>query len=277
MEKQTIRDLIVEGKTKKAIEALKSFFPEKSTQRTLYTIQSEFNQIRKRELAGTKTSEEVQVAKNKIHDKLLAILDGQLIDEISNTSKLRGILAPIGVLLFCFLGYWYLNNSTIECPSFPEGYKNNILIIPFENVGEKVAKPHLALKEKINTLTKKNNLSSFAKIGNSDISFDSELAIDCVNQCDANLIIWGTFEHSDSIRIAMNYFFKNEFKSEDISSKNVMALKSGKMLKGLNDLVLSLCGVIALREGNKPLAEKWFDKVSNKEAVDEVLLEHLRN
>lgn len=277
MEKQVIRDLIVEGKTKKAIEALKSFYSEKSTHRTLDLVQSEFNQVRKRELAGTMSQEEVQVAKNKIHDKLLAILDGQLIEEASSASKLRGILAPLAVLLLCFLGYFYLNNSSIECPSFPEGYKNNILIIPFENVGEKVAKPHLTLKEKINTLTQKNNLSSFAKIGNSDTSFDADLAIDCVNQCDANLIIWGTFEHSDSLRIALNYFFEDEFKSEEISSQNVMALKSGKMLKDLDDLVMSLCGVIALRAGNKPLAEKWFSKVKNKEAVDEALLKNLRN
>jgi len=44
------------------------------------------------------------------------------------------------------------------------------------------------------------------------------------------------------------------------------------MLKDLDDSIMSLCAVIALRKGNKALAKKWLNKIKKLEHVDKELL-----
>ncbi len=281
--KESIKKLIVEGKTRRAIEQLKEVAPSTSSKKILTIIESEFTSIRKKELSGTMSHSEVQLAKNQINDKLLGILEGE-VDETTtkNSSSFFKILIPIALITLGALGWWMMYAPDTPCPDYPSDVNNRILILPFENIGATIndAKPQVALANRINTLTYKNNLSSHAEIGTPYENLNMIKAGALAQICDANLIIWGTYSSkSDSIRLIMNYQFierPNQNELGDITSlKDITELQNGKMTKELDDAILSLCGIIAIREGNAPVAKKWFEKVKEKEEFDKRLLEKL--
>jgi hypothetical protein len=77
----------------------------------------------------------------------------------------------------------------------------------------------------------------------------------------------------------MEYYFTKapeaNVLSQLVTLKDVTSLQKGTMLKSLDDAIFSLCGVIALREGNNALAKKWLEKVGKKEQMDMEVLKAL--
>ena len=55
--------------------------------------------------------------------------------------------------------------------------------------------------------------------------------------------------------------------------KDVTAIQSGTMLKNIDDAILSLCSVIAIRQGNTEITRKWLGKMGEKEEIDRQLSE----
>lgn len=274
--------LITAGKTKEAIAFLRKQSLPNSVSKKLNLIEAEFNKLREEETKGVITFEEKQLRRNRVNDKLLSLFENDA--AAAGSSKFRNWLLLILPLILLVLGslFWSKNNTpTYECPKFPTEFNNKILILPFENVGSETARPHVILRDKINTLTAKNNLSSVAKpcspIANVTIAEAPEIA----QECEANLLIWGNYSaRTDSIRMTLNYYFTDtpeESKlGEMLALKDVTGLQSGKMLKNLDDAILSLCGIIAVREGNEPIAKKWFEKVKKKEDFDREILGKLK-
>lgn len=277
--KEEIKKLIVEGRTKNAIEQLKKATP--SSIKMLTVIESEFTSIRKKELSGTLGHTEIQLAKNQINDKLLGILEGDVDGTTSkNSLNIFKILIPILFILLGALGWWMMQPESYKCPRFSEKINNRILIVPFINVDGEDKKPHTVLRDRINELTLKKHLSSEAMIGGTNESITPRNAAELNTVCNSDVLVWGTYAtNSDSIRMFLNYYFSHQPEynvfGEKSTLKSITEIQSGKMNKTLEDAILSLCGIIALREGNVPVAKKWFEKVKGKEAFDKMLLEKL--
>lgn len=195
----------------------------------------------------------------------------------SNLSRLL-----VGALLLAFAGglIWWFGSVQHTCPYFPKEVRNKIIVMPFINVAGGVAKPQTVLIDRINQLAHKNNLSTVAGLGSAkDVNRRNASLI--AQNCKANVIIWGTYSMSDSLRINLKYHFSHSPQEHKVGTlleiKDVMdLLQEGEMMKTHDDAILALCGVIAMREGKEIIAKKWFEKVKEKDQLDRQLLNALQ-
>jgi len=274
----TIQELIAAGNTKDVFPFLRQQDLSAQQASTLALIEADYKDLHKSKLKGIISYQEERLQKNKINDQLLSLfpVESATNTKANKTSNLSKLLA--GFLLLAVAGgmIWWFGDVQHTCPNFSEEVRNKILIMPFTNVAGGTAKPQVVLRDRINQLTTKNKLSTEAALGGStDVTMRNASLI--AQNCKANVVIWGTYSAIDSLRINLNYHFSNDPQKNKIGElvevKDVMdLLKKGQILKTQDDIIMSLCGIIALREGNKEVAKKWFEKVDQKEALDERLL-----
>jgi len=285
MEKSKIQEelsrLIAAGKTKDAFEWLNSQELDKQSNNTLVIIQAEYKELLRIERKDTLSASDIQARKNRINDKLLSLFDAEIPDRATSKSNALKIVLPILALLIGGLFFWLYNKPNYICPTFKEELNNKILVLPFIDLGDAKRKPELPLVNRIQDLVDKNNLSTSAQIGAEFENITKAQAHELASQCLANVIVWGDYQAigEDSTQVTLQYYFleKPDVKnlSESIRIKNLSSLQNGKMFKNLNDAILSLCGILAMRAGDEALAKKWFNKVKHKEAMDEELLKVL--
>ena len=281
-----VRSLIQSGKTTEVFELLRKQPIAAYIRQSLAIIEAEYYELRKEEARGLLSFEEKQIRRNRINSKLLALLE-----ETPPLGRKIGLyrgyllwIIPIGLVVIGLLIFWKMSPTpaVYVCPEFEETYNNKIMVLPFENLGKDIAKPQLVLRDRINKLTDKNNLSTIAKLGEPIEDLTINEAPDAAKKCNANVIIWGTYHNkADSMALILQYCFTEHPNWNNAGQlmefKDITQLHNGRMLKDLDDAILSLCGIIALREGNNKIAEKWFDKVVQKEAIDRIALDVLES
>ncbi len=287
-----IREVLRQGDTGKALQ-LFCFLLENASQypealRTVRVLESNYAAVRGQELKGILTFSEAQKEYNKINDSLLALLENpaaaaQKVLPQPFWQRRSFLWAAGGALLLLFgLSYFLIFRENI-CPDFDASKKWKIMVVPFQNVGTVAARPALVFQNSIRTLTKKNDLSADVKVatkaeGKRELP-DLDEAARVGKDCGADLIVWGQYSAgADSIRLNVQYKFTDDGREGDIAGlalRDLTALNSGKMVKSLDDAVLSLCGMLAMREKRPELAAKWFNKVKEKDATDVAMLEIL--
>lgn len=274
-----IKRLIAAGKTSRAIEAIKANIP--GVDRLIDIIAGEYNQLRTEELKGVITSEAAQIRRNRIHDKLLELLEPQV--ELNTLKRnRRWILLPVLVAL-SFAIWWFLLSKNELCPDFKEAVNNKIIVLPFQKVDGSTAEPHTVIAAEINRLTEIHNLSTTAQIATTETAISRNLANELFEQCDASVVVGGLYTNKfDAIRVRLSYYFKDTPNQDNlgaiISSEDILDLLKEDATESirLKDAILSLCGVIAIREGNKTAAVKWFDQITERTATDQQFLEALK-
>ena len=267
-DKQLVQQLIQEGKTQDAIDALKKLAPGEAIKKTLLIIEAEFNTLQKEHLKGLIDLDQKQVRTNRIHDKLLSLLEEKSSTASASNRKVLYYLIPLLLIAAAVIVFQLSGSDSRQCPEFDEGVTNKILLIPFENLRGTVAQPHLVLRNKIEELVKDHNLSTSIKIG--DLQTPSIFdAPNVARACGANVIIWGGYSNSDSIRLTLNYNFLDDpdwdLLNELITLKDVTHLQEGEVLKDLEDSVMWLCSIIALRQNKPEKTQKWLNKIKEKE------------
>lgn len=274
--------LIAAGKTKTAFEWLNNQSLDQKTNHTLTIIQSEYKNLLNAERKGTLPANEIQAGKNRIHNKLLLLFDDDLPNRAQSKFNLLKIALPILALLIAGFFFWMNNKPSSSCPTFTKGVNNKILVLPFNNLGDVNRNPQVPLVTKIQELVDKKKLSTSVGIGGEIENLTKNKAIDLAKDCSANVVVWGNYQAfttNDSTQITLQYhFLEKPNKSnigETVNLKNLSSLQYGKMFKDFDDAINSLCGVIAMREGNKEVAKTWFNKVKHKDQMDDKLLEAL--
>ena len=278
-----IVDLIQQGRIKEALEAFGTKSLSSERKKALSIIEAEYNELVQDELKGVIDFQEKQIRKNRILDKLLSLTEkergtekGKALFARSRNLKFIVPLVLAGIILGVW-GIWRIAGTNYSCPEFKEPSLNKILLIPFENVGDQPAKPQVLLRDRIHELTRKNNLSTSIEMG----AYVEGLAIDeapeLAERCNANVIIWGKYSSSlDSIRLILQYHFLDvpdwSNMGELVVLQDVTSIQHGKMLKNLEDCIMSLCSMIAIRQGSREVAAKWLGKVGEKEPVDYEML-----
>jgi len=287
--KDEIRNLIQESDTKAAILAFKKADLSDEQVNTLAIIESTFYQLNQDVLRGIIGSEEKQLRTNRINNNLLELLDEPTKKSSKTKSNKKFLLFALITGLLLILAFFLIPQSSekvitseelLVCPTFNNGFTNKILLIPFVNIGNEAAKPHLLLRDEVEKLTIKKNLSTSIQLTEPKENLAISEATQIAQSCDANVIIWGKYSAvGDSIRLILQYHFleKPEWSNfgDLIVLKDVTELQTGEMTKNLNDAIMSLCTVIAVRQNEQETAVNWLAKLQEKEAVDLKMLSAL--
>ncbi len=280
---QQITVFIQAGKIAEAFEFINQQKLDTETLANSALIQGEYLVLIQDELKGTISSDERQIRRNRINDKLINLFKEQPKTGVKSyfASPLLKVMIPLVLLTIATLIWWKVNFKPYVCPDFPSNYNNKVMVLPFDKAGANDAKPELILNERINKITTKNDLSTKAEIGTYVKNISTEKAASLVNHCQADLIIWGNYSAgTDSTRLIINYKFSENSDWNNtgdlVAVKDVTELYNGRMLKDMDDAIMSLCGLIAIKEGNGTLASKWFNKVKNKEELDNKMLDNLK-
>lgn len=273
MNKETAIKKIQEGDIKGAIQAMKELSLSLKEKQSLSIIEATYSTLSQEILKGTIDSEEQQLRFNRINDKLLTILLKKdiLVRERNTRRKALLLTGFIGIgLLFCL--FYVLNARNVNCPNFDGISKNKILLIPFENVGNEAAQPHVLLRDRIEELSIKKKLSTDIQLGEAIEGMTMREAPKIALSCDANVIIWGKYSKStDSLRLILQYQFLEQPQWSKMSDlmvlRDVTSIQQGSTFKDLEDTIMLLCSIIAVRQDKLALTKKWLAKIKDKEQI----------
>ncbi len=279
-DRRTIAKHLAAGRFQDAVALIRDKVPDTSLEASLDVLEAEYQQVQRDHQKGVLSYEERQVRVNRLNDRLLSLVQPPGKATVRRKQRRIFWLAGILIALSAAVGWWIYQSQTKDCPTYPPDISNRVLIVPFENVGGGEARPQVVIRDRINELSAENRLSVRAHLGSSTSIAALDEAPMAAEVCEANVVVWGTYAASDSIRLVLNYYFKDQPAISNtgqlLTLRDAIGLQSGKMLKGLDDAIMSLCGLIALREGDEKLAEKWFEKVEHREPMDREVLRILQ-
>lgn len=291
------REALRQGDTAKALQLIAAHLEAErqhsDTLRTLRVMEANYNAARQQEMKGILTFQEAQREYNKLNDNILSLLDG-LASERNNavvgpkTNRWPMMLGAGAVVLLVLFGAWWFlrKNGTPDCPTF-HGQGLKVLILPFQNVGSasKDAKPEVVLQSRIQERSRSNDFPLSVEVmtgfdaakHNPDVYDAQPLG----KTCGADMVIWGIYDNSSNeIQLDTRFAFVKSDGSSGSTGFQAFAsipnIRSGKMLKGLDDAVFSLCAIMAIRDKRLPLAKKWLEKVAAKDERDNKVLEKIQ-
>lgn len=285
-----VHALLRQGDTGAALETLRLFLGDNKKQypdalRALQGMEANYGATRQQELKGILSFQEAQREYSRINDALLALLDdlsaGRVPASAGSTRRRRAWLMGGAALLFIVALVLWVSRDNQSCPDFDDTQGLHVMLLPFQNVGGAPAKPEKVLQEGIRDLTQKNKLAADVKVlGDYDSERKNPDAKDAASlgrHCSADFVVWGSYSSGDSARVDINYIFPNKEDQGGSTGfqafKNITDLQSGAMLRrSLDDAILSLCAMMALRANDLPLAKKWLDKVKEPSAQDSAML-----
>jgi len=302
---ESTRDLLRQGETGKALQTLLGFLEKDpryaDAARTLQVVEANYNAARQQEIKGILSFQDAQRQYSQVNDALLSSLDALAagraprVMSAQKNSYVPWVIGGVAVLLLgLLLGLWLTRRGSdkpaqaqvdaeVTCPKFdPKDFK--IMLLPFQNLGNEVARPELAIQTRIRDLTGRNSLNADIEVladkRFEDNTPDIDAAAALGKQCEADLVIWGQYDRSkDSINVDVRYVFtKGAIRSGIVGSRvlnSVAAIKSGRMLRDLDDAILSLCGLVALHNGKPDLAVKWMEKIKKPNEGDKKVMEKL--
>lgn len=288
---ELIRNLIRHGDTRAAIQSLYHLLADvpngETLQRSVMVLEQEYAAVKQQEINGILGFQEARRQHNRISHALLELLDdavnGRFVRD-NPANKRRWLWIAIGAavaIISCAVWVLLADKGAADCPTFSASGKR-VLILPFANIGGKDFRPEIALQERIRMLSEKNNFPLSVELLKrpelTDENPDHASIRPLAERCGADMVIWGAYDFtSDSLLLQTKYLIVDIKRSESGSSgfqpfKNALNMQSGMLLSGLDDAVLSLCGLMAIQDNKLELAEKWLKKVKNPgEPVKEIL------
>lgn len=298
MDTQSIRTLLSQGDTGKALETLIALLERDiryrdTFARVLRVAENNYNAVRQQELKGILSFQEAQREYSRIADVVLTVLDdveaGRVPQQVNGTAARRRTLwlAGLGLVLIAALAIWVFRNPADQaCPKY-EVNGLRVLVLPFDQLGQLAAQPEILIRDEINNLAKKNNINNsfpvearvYKRRESSALSHAeaAELAGSCSG---VDLVVWGQYLafDADSIRVKVGFQFLRDDKSGGNSAfmtfRDVTAISVDRNLK---DAVFSICSMLAIRRGQSDLARRWLAKVADedKDAEDRKMMEWL--
>lgn len=288
---EAARAHIREGNTGAALDTLRAFLENNTPRypdalRLLRALEANYGAARQQELKGILSFQEAQREYSRVNDGLFALLDDLEAGRPTPArSRRRWPLAvAAAVIVLAVAAVLFLRGGGDECPDFNEQAGLRVLLLPFQNIGSERGRPEVELRDRIRTLTQKNQLEADVEI---HTDYDSERrapdrddAVLAGRHCGADLVVWGRYLLSDSARVNVNYVFTEDPAQEGSTGfqafRDLTVLQSGTMLnRSLDDAIFSICAIMAMRAGNFDLAKSWLDKVKEPVMQDSAMLQWL--
>jgi hypothetical protein len=284
METQTIRELLRQGETGKALDVLialleKDGIFKDNLLRTLRVAEANYNAVRQQELKGILTFQEAQREYSRITDTLLAVLDdfeaGKIPSARAPRPQRMTWLVGGGVLLLLVAAFavWKLRGKNAGCPEFTNKVALHVLILPFDNLGGMEARPALLIQQSIQSLTGKAGIPAEIRFVEQEKKSGtySQDAERLGRRCSADLVLYGQYKafEKDSIRVKMGFrFLKGAGKAGDGPFTTFRDITAVQATRDLEDAVFSLCAMIAVRNRNWQFAKRWMDKIQEKDETE---------
>ena len=158
-----------------------------------------------------------------------------------------------------------------------------VLVIPFDPLSDARAPVHLRIQESIASLTQKAKIPVEVKIGGRRAEDPSslQLANQRGKECLADLVIYGQYKSfpEDSIRVNLGYSFLNAegMKSGNLPFQTFQDITEVKVTRDLKDALFSICTMIAVENENWEAAQRWTNKIRNKELREEKMTKWLED
>lgn len=282
-----------EGDTGRALQIFKTIL-EKSGEytaavRAVRVLEAQFANTRRQEILSTLSFAESQREYNKINDALAALMENPSVVNIAwlPTStpiwQRRGFFFVVATVLAAVaVAAYFLFFKENVCPDF-EDKKLKIMLLPFQKVSGADARPEVVFQNRILNLTQKFNISADAKVAPAvpkrepqGLSEAGKLG----KSCGADFLIWGQYSSGrDSVRVNLQYVFcqTGQVGGESLAGVDLLDFQSGQMTKSLNDAIFSFCGMLAVREKRWDVAERWLEKVQEKDATDARMLKMIED
>lgn len=288
MEIQKIRELLSQGETGKALEVFIALLEKdgrfkENLLRTLRVSEANYNAVRQQELKGILPFQEAQREYSRVNDTILAVLDdveagrvptGPAAQRPNRTVLFAG--AGIVLLLLVVFAVLKLRKKEPECPGFEDKSALHILVLPFDNIGDKEARPELLIQGNIQSLTEKAKIPVEVKTASERIKSDalSQKAGELGRECNADLVIYGQYKafEKDSIRVKMGFrFLKHNGPMSSGPFRTFADITEIQPTRDLEDAIFSLCSMIAIRNRNWEFAQRWMNKIRNKDDTDNMM------
>ena len=289
MEIQTIRDLLRQGETGKALEALIDLLEKDSRfkdnlLRTLRVTEANYNAVRQQELKGILPFQEAQREYSRVADTLLAVLQDVEAGRVpaAAVSSRRRYLLWAGALLLLVLAlvFWKLRAPAAGCPEYTKAGALHILILPFDNLGELPTRPEAVIQDSIKNLTRKAKIPAEVKPGAPEgkSGANSQNAGDFGTVCKADLVIYGQYQAftGESIRVRMGFqFIGGNAQSGTTPFQLYRDVTEVQPTRALEDAIFSLCTMLAIKDNNWQFARRWMAKIQEKDETDMKMAEWL--
>lgn len=247
--KTEIKELVAEGKVDEALDQLVAFLESQIDQysplyRAAQVAQSEFNQIKEKELQGLLTEDQIRLANNKAINKVLEILEQIDRGKITTSPPNRQVwwwYAAAGAVLtlvavFVVRGLapktdpidpkpvpddstQVVDIPAFTCPSFDKKATYPIAVFQFTTLNPKDSITDQLLVEQIDGIFARNQYKGDAALvvkikGSVDLSVAKAM----IEKCQARMVIWGrVFDNSE---IELNFYEPqyNQNQQEELDS-----------------------------------------------------------
>lgn len=303
-----IRQLIGQAETAEALKSLVAFLQQtpkyKAFLGVALNIQSEYTRTKIKELKGTVTPDEVSRNLSMVNDAILQVLD-QLekgmtrpegFDPKVQTHRFQvwqlGLMGVIALGIIALVVLMLRPDRDIidtECPGFPGSSELNVLLLPFLNYSEGGLKPEYAIKERLEKYCQEYQVKTNIRVYDAyyqrkDAELpDTALARMVGDECQAGLIIWGTVERLSNERFDLSSRFRflvggEQFALQKIqlegetqvdTVRSISSISRGDILtKDIEDLVLTLFGLVAHEQGNHRAAIASLEQTKTSKGQD---------
>jgi tetratricopeptide (TPR) repeat protein len=296
-----LRKKLIKGKVEEAIFDLsliaRDELKDKNILKELSVIQFRWEGVKTEERQSIISHEKASITKNQITSSLLTLLDkvehilehGYPPEGSKSGSRIWMILLISIVIIgaigtFAYFKYFADNNSLldsaefIDCP-FEDTITYNILIHQFRNSGmqDQITEVERSIRDGLIQKASANDLNSTIRIHKEELSFDEKTAKEQLKNCQANLLIWGSYERVDSISINMKYVTDNlaeKYMDNDGimtangSVRSLLSLENGELISKLDDVFNTMASFITsinlISEGKADMALSELDKIDVK-------------
>ncbi len=222
-----VRDLVSKDRLNRALgiltpvlEAERKKFPR--AYRDLLSIQGELSSLSNDIRAGILSPEQINLTENRIRNRFLGLLDhlehgpapGGPLGSRQNRLLVYAALGLVG-LIGGWFGYQALTASGPElnsCPPFQTDSDFRILLHPFQDLKNEAVSlnPHQAILARLDKMKSLYAINTHAQEIITDKNpFLGSSAEEVASNCDAQLVIWGTYEkdNNDALLITTQFQF----------------------------------------------------------------------
>jgi tetratricopeptide (TPR) repeat protein len=289
-----LKQQLIKGKAIQTLESLseiaKEDLKDKNLVKELSILQFRWERIESEVRQNIISYDKASITKNQVTKAIIDVMDTiqHKMERDKDGAKpqkkkifyLLGGLVIIALLTIAYFKFFNDHDDQhgsvyITCPFHIEDEDSlhyNILIVPFKNYSKEAFNKEvdIALREGLTTSVSRTNLNTLVRILKDPMDIpDYNFAKRKMMECNANMLIWGSYEEMDSLNIIIKFVTDDiltEVMGEGINTlsgviKSVSSLERGEIISQFEDILgiatplITGINLIKERQLDKALAE----------------------